>query len=112
MMKFIISRKISDLTYTYRLINQNRRNGEVGGGILYHKVYLSRGVAHTMLGTVILLYRCTLFQPLYTCTHGQLISLHSTATWRQSGLRFVNETSQGFTTQTPKAGYRGGDTPT
>jgi hypothetical protein len=78
----------------------SNKNSEVDGGILYHKVYLSRGVAHTMLGTVILMYRCTLFQPLYTCTHGQLIPLHSTATWRHPGLRFVNETSQGFTRQT------------
>ena len=66
-----------------KMVWKNRCNGEVGGGTLYHKVYLSRRVAHTMLGTVILLYRCTLFQPLYTCTHVQPFSLHSTATWRQ-----------------------------
>ena len=100
--------------------NENCRNGEVGGGTLYHKAFFSRRVAHTMLGTSILLYRCTLFQPLYTCTHVQLFALHSTATWRQPCLSFVNETSQGFTKhqtpnpkhQTPKAGYRGGGTPT
>jgi hypothetical protein len=42
----------------------------------------------------------------------QLCVLHSKATWRQPGLIFVNETSQGFTTgRTPKAGYRGGGVP-
>ena len=29
----------------------------------------TRCVAHTLLWTVIQLYRCTLFQPLYTCTN-------------------------------------------
>ena len=78
-------------------VDENRRNDEVGGRTQYHKVFLARHVAHTMLGTVILLYRCTLFQPLYTCTCLQLFALHSTATWRQPGISFVNETSQGFT---------------
>jgi hypothetical protein len=31
-------------------------------------------VAHTLLGTVTLLYRCTLSQPLYTCAYLQLLS--------------------------------------
>jgi hypothetical protein len=59
---------------------KNRRNGEVGGGTLYHKAYLSRRVAQWNSYTT---HRCTLFQPLYTCTHGQLIPLDSTATWPQ-----------------------------
>ena len=42
---------------------KNRRNGEVGGGTLYHKVFLSRRVAHTMLGTVII----PAYVHLYTC---------------------------------------------
>ena len=68
-------------------------------------VHLSRRMAHTLLGTVIMLYRCTLFQALYTCTICSAVSLHSTATWRQPGLSFFNETSQGFTKQTPNTGW-------
>ena len=87
-----------DLSHPSLISIKNRCKGEVGGGTLYHKVYLSRLGADTMLGTVILLYRCMLFQPLFTCTHLQLFALHSKATWRQPGLSFVNETSQFYNT--------------
>jgi hypothetical protein len=63
----VISPVTRDLSYLERSLvrnlnpSKNRRSSEVGGGTLYHKVFLSRRVAHTKLGTVILLYRCELF---------------------------------------------------
>ena len=38
--------------------------------------FMLRSIAHTMLGTVILLYMCTLIQPLYTYTYDQGFSMN------------------------------------
>jgi hypothetical protein len=48
--------------------------------------FLSRCMAHTMLGTVYYctMYMCKLFQPLDT--YNQLFILHCTATWRKPGI--------------------------
>ena len=75
---------------------------------------LSRRVAHTMLEKVIILVQVHIIPASVHLYIVQLFEMHSTATWLQPGLSFVNETSPGFTTtnQPPaKAGYRVGVPP-
>ena len=55
--------------------------------------------AHTMLGTVTILYRFTLFQPLYTCTRTKLRMTYSGQIrgWSETTLILTNESQPNIT---------------
>ena len=60
---------------------------------LWGIILLNSSGAHTLLGTVKLLYRCSLFQPLYTCTWTNLRVTYSGQThrWSESIIILTNE---------------------
>ena len=65
------------------------------GRLLCWELFVNTCSAHFMLGTVILLYRYCLFQPLYTCTWTNMRVTYSGQTrgWSESTLILTNDST-------------------
>ena len=60
-----------------RLLEQTLCLQQVYSCLAQYSVFVDNLGAHTMLGTVIIFYLFTLFQPLYTCTGTNLLVIYS-----------------------------------